>query len=175
MIWYPALVFSVVIPTILPQQSTKCVCVVYLLPVNERFLLWWTHACTEQKGAAAGQGWPCWHPCGWGNRCWAKISIKSGKVLRLKWGKPLYWVNMAKVTVTGPHLSTMTDKIFVDDIWVCGDLNALTCGYYTSSGKQQVATPWVSRITNFFTIDQNTFKMADRILKRGGLLGWPSV
>ena len=134
-----------------------CVCVVYLLPVNEQFLVWWTNACTEQKGAAAGLGWTCWHPCGWENRCWAKISIKSGKAPWVKWGKPLHWVNMAKVTVTGPYLSAMTDKIFIDDIWVTGDQNASTCGYFTCSGKWQVTTPWVSQITNFLTIDQNTF------------------
>ena len=67
---------------------------------------------------------------GWENRCWAKISIKSGKAPWLSRGKPLRRANMAKVTVTGPYLSAMTDKIFIDDIWVSGDLNASTCGYY---------------------------------------------
>ena len=62
-----------------PQWRALCVCVVYLVLVNEHFLVRWTNACTERKRVAAGLGWPCWRPCGWENRCWAKISIKSGK------------------------------------------------------------------------------------------------
>ena len=35
-------------------------------------------------------------------------------------GDALILVNMAKVTVSGPHLSAMTGKIFVDDLdmWI---------------------------------------------------------
>ena len=134
-------------------------CVVYLLPVNEQFLVCWTNGCTERQGAATGLWWPCWHPYGWENRCWAKISIKSGNTPGLSDGSPYTGSTcMAKVTVNGPYLSDVTDKIFIDDIWVTGDLNASTCGYFTCSGKWQVTTPWVSRITTFVTIDQNTSK-----------------
>ena len=70
------------------QNIERCVCVIHLLPVNEQFFVWWTHACTEPKGAAAGLGWPCWHPCGWENNRGAKISIKSGKAPGLSGGSP---------------------------------------------------------------------------------------
>ena len=59
--------------------------------------------------------------------CYA-IFIAKFEQGTFKWGKPLHWVNMAKVTVTGPYHSAMTDKIFIDDIWVTGDPNASTCG-----------------------------------------------
>ena len=106
-IWYPALVFSCysynTATTNRNKERCVCVCVVYLQPVNEQFLVWWTNACTELKGTAAGLGWPCWHPCG-ENRCWAKISIKSGKAPGLSGGSPCTGSTWPKWRLLG-HIS----------------------------------------------------------------------